>query len=237
MDTQTLTPGSSGPFSTYPAGGSSGGGGGGKSPILIVLLILLGLGTIGFGILTVTFAGKATKATKTAAAQKATIEAKAREDQKKLDDDANAKANESPFRTYTAPQQFGSFVISFPKDWSTNIDEEPSGTQVSLVLNPESIRRVNGVNAVIATKVNLFTTPKERYMAAYASPIKTGKIKQVETTVSGQPAIDLTGIFPDPKLVRMVVVPIRDKVLVFSTENAKYASEFSQILAQATIIP
>ena len=74
-------------------------------------------------------------------------------------------------------------------------------------------------------------------MAQYNSVIKTGVVKKASIQVSGQPGFDLTGKFSGRKTIREVVVPIRDKVLVFSTESAQYASEFNTILSQAKIIP
>lgn len=222
-------PGSSGPFGSSPSGG-----GGGQSPLLIILLVLLGLGTVGFGILTVTFSSKASTATKSVEAEKATAAAKARDEQKKLDDDANTRANESPYRAYTAPQQFGSFVVNFPKNWSSFAEHSSSGTQVHLVLNPDFLRKTNGQDELMAARIKLIETPKDAYLATFT---RNKEVKQTPITVSDQPGFELTGKLPDRKSVRIVVVPIRDKVLVFSTENATFANEFNEILSQAKIIP
>ncbi len=231
MDNQNYMPSSSGPFSSTPGGSAS------KGPLLMVLLVVLGLGTVIFGALTVTFSSKAATTAKNASAQAATAAAKARNDQKKLDETASTRAAESPFRSYTAPEEFGSFVINFPKTWSSTIDQEPSGTQVQLILNPDFIRRTSGQDAPIATRVVFLEKPKDQYLATFANNIKKGTLKQTTTTVSGQPAYDLVGTFSDHKTVHMVVVPVRDKVLVFSSENSSYATEFNEIVAQAKIIP
>lgn len=235
MDTQTLNPGSSGPFSSPPSGG--GGGSGGRSPLLLILVLVLGLGTVIFGILTVTFSGKAATATKTAAAKAAAAADSARTDQKKLDEDATSKANESPFRSYTAPQKYGTFVINFPKDWSSSVDEESSGTQVNLVLNPDFISRTDGKDDLIAVRVAFIDQTKDRYLNQFASLLKSRKLKQADILVANQPSIDITGQFSDRRTVHAVVVPIRDKVLVFTSEDTKFSTEFGQILAQAKIIP
>jgi hypothetical protein len=243
MDNQTLNPGSAGPFNTNsapiggPIGGGVGGGGGRPAPILFILLMLLGLGTLGFGILTLTFASKASTATKTLEAQKAAAAAKAKDEQKKADNIEFTKASESPFRGYTAPQPFGGFVINFPKTWSSWVDEEPSGTQVKLVLNPDFIRRTSGTDGKVAAQVLFVEQTKEKYLNQFANNIKKGVQKQTDMQVSGLPAYNLTGTFSDRKTVRAVVVPVRDKVLIFSTENAQYEPEFNEILAQAKINP
>jgi hypothetical protein len=214
-----------------------GGGGGGKSPIMFVLLGILGLGAVVFALLTVTFYQKANTATTTLNNQVNHAVSQAKTDQKKADDEAAIKANESPFRSYIAPVSDGSFQINFPKNWSGWVDQEPSGTQVSLAVNPDFVRKSNNADELMATRVQLIERPSAQYMQQFAGNIQRGTIKQANTTISGQPAYDLTGQFSDQKTSRMVVVPVRDKVLIFINENNKYAQEFTTILAQAKIIP
>lgn len=230
MDTQPLIPNSPSQFSIPPRSG-------GRGPLLIMMLAVLALGTIGFGIATVVFSNKASKTAKTLEVKVNEAAAKARADQKKLDDEANAKINGSPFRAYTAPPQFGSFVINFPKHWSSYLSEETSGAQVQLLLNPDFVRKINGKDAPMATKVALVNRTKDQYLSQFTEPMKKKTLQQTTTKVSEQTAYDITGTFSDRKTIRQVVVPIRDKVLVFSIENSAHVKEFDEILAQAKIIP
>ncbi len=232
MENETLTPGASNPFSTPPAPVRRG-----RGPIGPILLVFLALGTIIFGALTIHFAGVAGTATKTLSAENAEAAKAAAAAQKLADDAEHVKANESPYRAYVAPPEFGSFVINFPKNWSSYVDHEPSGKQVSLVLNPDFVHRTNGVDDPMATRVTLQERTKDQYLSQYAALVKTKAMKQTSITVSGQPAYDLTGKFPSGKTIHEVVVPIRDKVMTFSTENAIYGNEFNQIVASAKIIP
>jgi hypothetical protein len=229
MNPLNITPSSSSPFSSTPSGG--------RSPLIAIMVIILAVGTIGFGAATVYFGGRASTAMSTLNAQKAIAADNARADQKSLDLVDNTKANESPYRSYVAPEQYGSFNIKFPKDWSSSVDEEANGTQVQLIINPDFIRKTNGSDNPVAIRVVLIERTKDNFLSQYTSPIRYGTIKQVLTKVSSQPAYDLTGKFGNTSTIRMVVVPIRDKVLVFSTEDVKYASQFNEALAQATIIP
>jgi hypothetical protein len=205
--------------------------------MLIALLVILGLGTITFGILTVIFSNKAATVEKFANQEKAAAVAKARDNQKQLDNLDFTRINESPFRAYTAPVQFGSFVVSFPKNWSSSVREQPQGTQVSLALNPDFLRNTNGQDEITAVRVMLMLTSQAQYMEQFKSNLKSGTLKQVSTKVSGQTAFEFNGKFNGRKTIREVVVPIRDKVLVFSTESSKYTLEFNTILSQAKIIP
>src|SRR5207244_1399268 len=97
--------------------------------------IVLVIGTGIFGILTVVFSMQAISANNSAKSKASAAAVAARNDQKKLDEAATTKQNESPFRTYTAPAEFGSFSVSFPKTWNFSVDQEPTGNQVTLKFN------------------------------------------------------------------------------------------------------
>jgi hypothetical protein len=133
--------------------------------------------------------------------------------------------------------EYGSFEIKFPKNWSGYVDQEKSGKQVDLVLNPDFVRRINATDELAAARVLLQETQADQFMTSFASQVKRGSLKQSDITISGQHAYDFTGQFQDRRTTREVVVPVRDKVLVFINENNRYSSEFNQILAQSKIIP
>lgn len=232
------------PLAGLPKGSGFGGngsfpgsGGSSRSPVMFILIGILGLGALVFGVMTVVFFNQASTATKTLDVQKSAAVDKAKIEQKKADNEANTVANESPFRSYVAPVEFGSFEIKFPKNWSSYIDQEKTGTQVALTINPDFIRRTNSTDELAAAKVTLMERPVDQYMATFASNVKKGTLKQADITISGQRAFDLTGQFSDKRTTREVIVPVRDKVLVFINENSKYSAEFDQILAQSKIVP
>jgi hypothetical protein len=228
MDNQpilTQTPG------MYPAPSRA------HSPFMILLVVFLGVGTILFGILTITFYDQAQSATNTLNAHESAAATNAKNQQKKTDALAYSIENESPFRSFTAPDLYGSFVINFPKDWSSTVDEEQDGTQVSLALNPDFVQTEDGVAQPVAARVMLIDQPESQYMSQFTSQVQQGMLSQAGITVSGQTGFDLRGQFNDQKTVREVVIPVRDKVLVFTTENSTYATEFDQILAQCKINP
>jgi hypothetical protein len=209
----------------------------GSSPLMIILIGLLGIGTVAFAAMTFVFYSRAQLVSKDVSGQKAAAAAVARADQKKADDAAYIIANESPYRSYVAPTEFGSFEIKFPKSWSASVDQEKSGTQVKLTLNPDFIRRTNSVDELAGAVVTLKEQDQNTFLSPYTPMVKRGTLKQADMTISGQKAYSLTGAFTDKRTTRLVVVPVRDKVIVFTNENGKYADEFNQILAQSKIIP
>ncbi len=206
-----------------------------KNLLLWALVAFLGLGAIIFAILTI-YAFNQAHITQTAINQQVkSAVTTARDDQKKQDAQAAEIADESPFRSYIAPIAFGSFEIKFPKNWDGSVDEEQaSGTQVTLLMHPDFIRKSTGVDQLAAAKVQLIQKPLNAYIQQFQN---VKDMKRSDTTVSGINAVQFVGKFPDRRTIKAIVVPIRDKVLVFSTEDAAYDSEFNQILAQSKVLP
>lgn len=216
-----------------PSGGGSRGGG----PIMLILVVLFGLGTLIFALLMLAEAGKATSATNILDHDVNVAATNAAAEQKKTDIKNETAANESPFRAYTAPLSDGSFVINFPKDWSGWVDQEASGTKVDLILNPNFVQIDNGTPDLSACTVQLIDQSSTDYMGGYSGNVQSGSLQQKSITVAGISAFDLTGNFGDQRTTRMVIVPVRDQVIVFTNENGSYGQEFSEILAQAKINP
>ncbi len=202
---------------------------------MLILMIVLGLGSLAFGIATVIYYNQAHTATTTLEAQKSSAASAARADQKASDAQEALAAAESPFRSYIAPTEYGAFEIKFPKNWSGYVDQERSAsTQVSLILQPDFVRRENNTDILAAAHIYLIQKTQTEYLKQFAS---AKGMKQTPTTVSGLSATTVTGSFPDKRSLRQVIVPVRDKVIVFVSEASAYTSEFDQILAQAKIIP
>ncbi len=206
-----------------------------KNTLLWALVGLLGLGAVVFAILSVFAFSQARTATTTLNQQKKAAADAARADQKKQDEQAAEIAAESPFRSYVAPIEYGSFEIKFPKNWSANVDQaRGSTTQVTLTLHPDFIRRDNNTDELASAKILLVQRTLEEYLKQFQA--QKG-LTRADTTVSGVKGVQLTGKFADKRTTRLVVVPIRDKSLVFINEDEKYAREFDQILAQSKALP
>ena len=203
--------------------------------LLWVLIGVLGVGALAFGIMSVVAFGEASKAKSTVEQQKKTAVDAARADQKKQDQQEAEIASESPFRSYVAPLEFGSFEIKFPKNWSGYAQQAlGSSTQVDLALHPDFVRRDNGTDRLMATRILLIKRVMNDYLKTYESQ---KALTRTDVTISGVKGVQITGKFADKRTTRLVVVPIRDKSLVFINEDVTYAHEFDQILAQSKVLP
>jgi hypothetical protein len=207
---------------------------------LVGLLIgFLSLGLLLFAFLSIVSFSAAHKATTTLDQQKQLAATTAQAAQKKADAKTQLAAVESPYRSYTAPNDFGSFVIYFPKNWSgyaqTSTQDQ---TQVNLALNPDFVTVTNDDQAdPVATRVQLVQQLQSVTMTNYTDLIKLGTLKQQNITVSGIKGVELTGSFQDMKTVAEVFLPVRGQTLTISCENSQYLPEFNVILSQAKIHP
>ncbi len=206
-----------------------------KSPTMLILVVVLGLGAALFATLAIVSFGQAHRAKADANATKLAAATAARTDQEAKDTIAARQSNESPFRSYLAPNEYGGFEIKFPKNWSSSIDEEASSTtQVALLINPDFIRRVNGTEGLMAARVTLSQRNLDANIKLYASQ---KPLSQSTVSVSGIRSTQFSGTFNDKRTQRIVLVPVRDKTIIFANEDKNYAREFDAILAQSKIVP
>ena len=211
-------------------------------PLTTVLFVVLALATLIFAGLFVYSFTQAQNATATLnqARNKAAIDAAAA--QKKIDQKSFIAESESPYRSYKAPIEYGSFTVNFPKTWSSRVAESANGIiQVNLSVNPDFVRYKDDIAQPVALRVRLIQQNSNAYIATFAEAIKKGSLKKSSMTVSGQNAVVLTGHYHDDSgfadFVRLVAVPVRDKVVVFSSEITAYSAEIDTVLAQSKIIP
>ncbi len=203
--------------------------------LLWVLIGLLGAGAVTFALLTIVAFNDASKARTTVEAQKQAAAQAARDDQKKKDQQAAEIASQSPYRSYIAPLEFGSMEIKFPKNWSGYLQQSiNSSTQLDLALHPNFVRRQNGVDDLLATRVLLIKRQMNDYLKTYDAQ---RSLTRKDITVSDIKGVQVTGKFQDKRTTRLVAVPVRDKTVVFLNEDSAYANEFDQILAQSKLLP
>ena len=67
--------------------------------------------------------------------------------------------------------------------------------------------------------------------------VNNKKAKATTATVSGITGTRYTGAYRQAKDGVAVLVPVRDKTMVFITDNTNYLSEFETALSQSTIKP
>ena len=205
------------------------------SPLVIVTLAGLSIVAVGLGLLSLVAFNQASAAKKISGVKTQAVIEAAVKAQALKDAAATELASESPFRSYVAPVEYGSFEIRFPKNWSATVQENRNGTaQVSLVANPNFIKSVNNIDDKTAAHIILSQRTLAEYIQTYTS-IKN--LKRADISIGGIPSVQFTGGFPDKRTNRLVAVPVRDKTLVFINEDPAYDGVLNQIMEQSRINP
>lgn len=205
-----------------------------------ILLVVLGLGTVVFATLAIMAFDSSSKATSALKSARANSFRFGQEDQKKADDLASTVANESPFRSYIAPDFAGGFEIKFPKNWSANVQEtESSTTQVVFFAQPNFVKFTTSktIPDKMALSVTLIKSPLAQTQRRYDDRVKAGKMKSSTTSVSGIAGMSYNGKLDEDTSGLAVMLGVRDKTLIFESHNEQFKAEFAQILSQAHIIP
>lgn len=214
----------------------------GEVNLLVVATAVLGVFVLMFAGLFINSYMKAQNVTKNLNAQKAAAYKAGQEAgaaaQKVADAAASKAAAENPYRSYVAPPSFGQFTIKFAKSWSSSVAENlSSSNQVDLIATPEFIKVVTDKSANYGLRVMLVNSPYEQVRTTYDQQVKNKKAKSSAAKVSGIDGTRYAGQYTQAKSGIAVLIPVRDKTVVFTTENTKYQSEFETTLTQSTIKP
>jgi hypothetical protein len=211
----------------------------GQVNLLLLLAIFFGIGTVLFGALAVVAFNQRNQSQATIDNQITRAVTKAKADQKKASDEQHAKENQLPYRTYTAAQADGAFQLQIPKNWSLYAERANVGqTQLTLIANLDAVTVNKGGNNTQPFKLQLLRQTALDVVKKYQQDIKTKKIAAKTVKVSGIDATQLEGVLDTERHDGvMIIVPVRDKALVFVTESRSYVKEFSEIVGTAKINP
>ncbi len=194
-----------------------------------------------FGVMAVLAYRSSSSATENLDSQVATARQDSAAKQKKLDDEANVKANESPYRTYTAEAVDGGFQLQIPKSWSLYAGHNSGSTiQLDIAANP-SIVNYNLASGGISTqafKLQLVRKSAQDVVKGFDEKIKKKEVTSSSLKVSGITATKLDGAIDDQRHNGSVIIlTVRDKTMIITNEDKNYTSEFQQILSSAKINP
>lgn len=160
-------------------------------------------------------------------------------DQKAASEKAYIEATGKDFRIYKAPADFGSFEIPIPKTWSLALTPKASEGTIVGWADPDY------VDVTVKTHVFSFDQKKADYDKIIADLNETAKksggaIVASDATVSGISGRRYKGTVDSKTKAKaeFVVIPLREKVITFRTDDPdKYSATFNNILASTKLNP
>jgi len=213
----------------------------GQINLHLLLTIFLGIGMVLFSVLAIIAYRENTYINSNLSQLNAQAAKSAATNQKQLDDLAHIKANQEPYRTYTAEAVNGGFQLQIPKNWSLYVgNNTSSGVTLDLAANPDAVTINGGLGAVNTHSFHLQL--RKQSLASISKEFETSIKKKILTsksvTVSGIQGTMFEGeIDKQRHSGAVVILQVRDKTMVLSTENRSYLNEFNKILSTAKIIP
>lgn len=213
----------------------------GEVNLHLLLTIFLGIGMVLFGALAVYAYMEREDAVNNLNVKIKAAVTKAVEAQKKQDSEENRKANDLPYRVYTADQLDGGFQLQIPKSWSlvANKNADPT-TQLEILSNPNVVVDNQAQNATNTQgfKMLLLKKNQTEVVKNYDALVKQKKVTSKGVQVSGISATRFEGQIDNQRHTGVAIVfPVRDKTVVMITENMNYKDEFEKIVSTAKINP
>ncbi len=143
-----------------------------------------------------------------------------------------------PTKTYNSPGAYGSISFDYPKTWSGYmIEKDTTQEQLNGYFHPNLVPDVAG-DTKFALRMQVIDKRYAEVIKSYASKIKTGKISSGAYTapnvMNAEPGARLSGEVATGKTNGvMVVLPLRDKTLVLSTESQDFVKDFDSIVLKS----
>lgn len=162
-----------------------------------------------------------------------------KKDQKDTSDQEFIDATSKDYKVFKGSSEFGNFEIPIPKTWSLGFTPKASEGTITGVADPDFL------DLTIKTHVFSFDQKKADYDKVIADFDETAKksggaIAASDVTVSGIAGRRYKGTI-DAKTnakAETVVIPLREKVIVFRTDDPdKYSTAFNNILNSTKLNP
>lgn len=146
-----------------------------------------------------------------------------------------AQEAKKPLRIYEGPSAYGSLMVSFPKTWSSYVDDTGTGSLlVDGYFAPGTVPSATDPNSVFALRVQVLSQPYAVTLQPLTSLQQSGKLtvnayalpkfpKIVGVEVVGQ----LNNQQSSQSTVTMVILPLRSNTLEIWTEGSQYLSDFN----------
>ncbi len=142
-----------------------------------------------------------------------------------------AEREQSPYRTFAGPVDYGELSFEFPKTWSVyEAADATSGGNYEAYLNPDKVYKVSS-STINALRVTIVNKSFDSYITTYDSALKNGKIQLSVRPINGENANVYSGELPGSSFVGIAAVfKIRDKTAVLQTDAMVFSDDFQKIL-------
>lgn len=193
---------------------------------LLIPLILVGIISVGFAGATIKFYNDFTDQRDNnqpkieAAVDEATTQ------QKQQLEAEFTEREKQPYKTITGPSEFGSVRLTFPKTWSSYV-EQGGTVDYDFYSHPNYVPEEN-VNYALRMSVVQGNFADE--VEEYDNQVEEGELRARSIRISGVTGTRLDGFLEKDQEGSMVLFPLRDKTLRVWTESKNFRKDFDNII-------
>lgn len=146
-----------------------------------------------------------------------------------------------PLRDYKSPSQTGSILIKYPKTWSAYVDETGKGSsELDGYFHPSFVPGTQS-DTSYALRLQVVNKSFSDQIKTYDTNVKNGKLSAQPyqpVNVANVVGSRLEGEIASGKQGVVILLPLRDKTIVLSTESDQYKADFdNNILPNLTFTP
>lgn len=147
-----------------------------------------------------------------------------------------------PTKEYKTPATYGAVSVIYPKTWSAYVAEAPNNTQMPIdgYFYPNVVPGLASGTAY-ALRVQISGQNYAQELKQFDSDVKAGRVKVAAYQAPKMPGV--TGSRIDGEIAKgqkgtMILLPLRDKTIMVSTQSPQFAGDFEKIvLANLTFAP
>ncbi len=150
---------------------------------------------------------------------------------------ADIEAQSKDVRVYKASPELGSFQVPIPRAWSWGVEARPDDGTFSGKADQDYINLLSEYHTF---NMQLTRDQYSEKIKELDERSKDGKFSATDITVSGIKGRAYIGVIDEnnKKNAELVVVPLREKTLVFSTDDYDtYGKAFNNVLAGVKLNP
>lgn len=141
-----------------------------------------------------------------------------------------------PNKTYTAPATAGDLKIVYPKTWSAYVTQNDTGSDiVNGYFHPDYVPAPNS-GTDFALRVQVVSRSYDQVLQQYESKARSGKLvisPYRPAKVPNSPlGVRIDGEINTGQQDTMIVLPIRDKTIMVSTESQQFIPDFEKIILE-----
>ncbi len=148
-------------------------------------------------------------------------------------DNEFVEREKQPYNSYLASETLGGFSVQYPKTWSVYSNDDAS--KASVIFHPRFVPADD--TTAYALRVQVLPKSYDSVAATFANDVKTAKLKAAAFSLAKLPDVvglrldgEIKANTQDKKRGSIVILPLRDKTIVVTTESETFLGDFNDII-------